>query len=102
MVKTAKHQVPAESYAISSGEFKALALKFRDEYANKEVPEGVDVYIAAQKWFFTPAKIITDTSFLLSVVGIDEGGVYLYLHVIYLSNIREAELIRVGILPLDL
>ncbi len=28
--------------------------------------------------------------------------IYLYLHVIYLSNIRETELIRVGILPLDL
>ena len=56
MVKTAKHQVPAESYAISSGEFKALALKFKDEYTNKEVPEGVDVYIAAQKWFLLLLK----------------------------------------------
>jgi cytochrome c oxidase subunit 2 len=54
----AKHQVPAESYAISPTEFGNLALKFKDEYANKEVPEGVDVYIAVQKWFFTPAKII--------------------------------------------
>ncbi len=55
---TANPTVKVIAEAISPKEFGNLALKFKDEYANKEVPEGVDVYIAAQKWFFTPAKII--------------------------------------------
>jgi hypothetical protein len=53
----AKHQVPAESYAISPTEFGNLALKFKDEYANKEVPElAMAISLVYEAWALIEAS----------------------------------------------
>jgi Heme/copper-type cytochrome/quinol oxidases, subunit 2 len=72
-----KHQVPSYSKEIDPYVFKEMAINFSREYNNKFIPPNVDIYIAAQQYYWSVQKIIlkknTDYRFYVASLDVIHG-----------------------------